>query len=239
MIIELAQTDKIRQEREELRQQLLGSVIKAQEEERRRISRELHDGSSQSLTSLIVGLRTLETTTDREEAISQARQLREIAHQTLEELHALAVQLRPTVLDDMGLLSALRLYAGEFQDRYAIQVEIQTIGIKNDRRLPPALVTTVYRVFQEALTNVAKYSSAHQVSVLLEQREHSFSLIIEDDGKGFDFTRTMRQASRNKQLGLYGMRERAAQLGGQLVVESNPGQGTTIYLRVPLSKEQE
>jgi len=138
----------------------------------------------------------------------------------------------------MGLLSALQLYASEYQGRYGIQIEIQAIGLKDDREFEPALVTAVYRVSQEALTNVAKYSHARQVSILLEKREKSFSLIIEDDGKGFDFATTMQEASRKKQLGLYGMRERAAQLGGQLVVESNREQGTTIYMRVPLEEQK-
>jgi len=237
MTIELARTDEIRREREQLRQQLLGSVISAQEEERRRISRELHDSTSQSLTSLIVGLRTLETLPDLIEVSTQAHQLRGIARQILNEIHNLAVQLRPTVLDDMGLLSALQLYASEYQGRYGIKIEIQAIGLKGNKRLTSALETTVYRVAQEALTNVAKYSQAHQVSILLEQREQIFSLIVEDDGQGFDFPATMRDASRKQQLGLYGMRERAEQLGGRLLIESNSEQGTTVYLRVPLLEE--
>lgn len=236
MAAELSRTDELRQEREQLRKQLLESVITTQEEERRRISRELHDGTSQSLTSLIVGLQMLETSADSVEVASQAHHLRETARQTLGEIHTLAIQLRPTVLDDMGLLSAMQIYASEYQGTYGIQIEIQAVGLEG-RRLTPALETAIYRIAQEALTNVAKYAHAHQVSILLEQQNQIFSLIIEDDGEGFDANNVMRHASRNKQLGLYGMQERITQLGGQFLIESEPGKGTTLYMRVPMEKQ--
>ncbi len=235
MAAELGRVDELRREREALRRQLLEGVISVQEEERRRISRELHDSTSQSLTSLIVGLRVLENAADVETMRAQARRIRAVARQTLEDVHNLAVQLRPAVLDDLGLVSALRRHAEEYRQQFDIPVDLQVVGV-TEADLPPEVSTALYRIVQEALVNIARYAQAQHVSVLLEQRNGQVTAIIEDDGAGFDAEKTLKVGLRQKKLGLYGMRERAQLLGGTLVVESHPGQGTTLYVRIPLEK---
>ncbi|NOY99653.1 MAG: HAMP domain-containing protein [Chloroflexi bacterium] len=236
MADELSRTDELRREREQLRRQLLEGVISAQEDERRRISRELHDGTSQSLTSLIVGLRMLETESDLEKVSQQAHTLREVVRQTLEEIHGLAVQLRPSILDDIGLVAALEHYAHEYQNRFQIGIDFQTLGLDAKQRLPAPVETSIYRIVQEALTNAAKYAQAKHISILLKQSQGMVSTIIEDDGGGFDAAHILRTGLKESKLGLYGMQERASLLGGQVVIESTPGHGTTIYVRIPLER---
>ncbi|MEJ2265147.1 MAG: histidine kinase [Anaerolineales bacterium] len=233
MAVELGRTDELRLEQERLRKQLLEGVIAAQEEERRRIARELHDSTSQSLTSLIVGLRMLETSNDFDQVCSQSRQLRQTVRQTLDEVHALAVQLRPPVLDDLGLHAALGRYIKELRLRFNIAVDFQVVGFEH-RRLPPAIETAVYRILQEALTNAARHANAEHISVLLEERDGLVSGIVEDDGQGFDADEILHAGLEECKLGLHGMQERAQQLGGSVVIESKPGQGTTIYVRIPM-----
>ena len=233
MALELGRTDELRIEREQLRSQLLEGIITAQEEERRRIARELHDSTSQSLTSLIVGLRMLESSQDLEQVADQSQQLRQTVRQTLDEVHTLAVQLRPPVLDDLGLSAALGRFVKEFQQRYHIPIDFQVIGFEH-RRLLPAVETAVYRILQEALTNAARHARAEHISVLLEEREDLVSGIVEDDGQGFDAEQVLHNGFAECKLGLLGIQERAQQLGGSVVIESTPGHGTTIYVRIPI-----
>lgn len=233
MAMELKRTDELRREREQLRKQLLESVIATQEEERRRIARELHDGTSQSITSMIVGLRMLEATDDLEKVRLQSKQLRQAARQTLDEVHSLAVHLRPPVLDDLGLNAAISRYIQEFRQLFHISVDFQVTGFEH-KRLPPAMETAVYRILQEALTNAGKHARAEHISVLLEARDGQVSAIVEDDGQGFQADQMLRRGLQQGKLGLYGMQERAQQLGGNLTIESEPMKGTTIYLRIPI-----
>ncbi len=233
MALELGRTDELRRDQEQLRKQLLEGVIAAQEEERRRIARELHDSTSQSLTSLIVGLRMLETAGDIEQVREQSQQLRQTTRQTLEDVHTMAVQLRPPVLDDLGLTAALGRFIQEFRQRFHLNIDFQVVGLEH-KRLPAAIETAVYRILQEALTNVAKHAQAEHISVLLEERDGQISGIVEDDGQGFNAEESLHRGLQEAKLGLYGMQERAQQLGGSLVIESKPGQGTTIYVRIPI-----
>lgn len=228
MTAELSRIDRIRRERGELRRQLLEKVIAAQEDERRRISRELHDSTSQSLTSLIVGLKTLDTLSNNAEIHSRIEDLRSIVANTLEEIHAISTQLRPSVLDDLGLSAALDRLTSEWQSRFKIPVDCMLeIGTQ---RLPGEIETTIYRIVQEALTNVARYAKADTVSVLVELRDNEVIVVIDDDGIGFDST----IPHRSNHLGLVGMRERAELLGGRFTVESNPGVGTSVFVGIPL-----
>jgi signal transduction histidine kinase len=233
MAIELERTDELRREREQLRKQLLESVIATQEEERRRIARELHDGTSQNITSMIVGLRMLEASDDLEKVRQQSKQLRQAARQTLDEVHNLAVHLRPPVLDDLGLNAAISRYIQEFRQLFHIPVDFQVTGFEH-KRLPPAMETAVYRILQEAMTNAGKHARAEHISVLLEARDGQVSAIVEDDGQGFQADRMLRSGLQQGKLGLYGMQERAQQLGGSITIESEPMKGTTIYLRIPI-----
>lgn len=228
MTAELARTDEIRREREELRRQLLEKVIAAQEDERRRISRELHDSTSQSLTSLIVGLKTVNALSNNGKVHAHIQDLREIVAYTLDEIHAISTQLRPSVLDDLGLSAALDRLAKEWQARFQIPVDcILNVGMQ---RLPGEIETTIYRIVQEALTNIARYAEADSVSILVEESENEVVTIVEDNGIGFDTT----LPPGKQHLGLVGMRERAELLGGKFTIESNPGVGTSIFVRLPL-----
>ncbi|MBI3945708.1 MAG: GAF domain-containing sensor histidine kinase [Armatimonadetes bacterium] len=217
--------------RERQHSELLQRVIAAQEEERKRVARELHDHTGQSLTSLIIGLRTLDSVQSVEEVRAAIREMRAHAGQALEELHHLAFELRPSVLDDLGLVAALQRYAEDFGRRTGVRMEVE-LDPPEGARLAPAVEIALYRIVQEALTNVAKHAEAKTASVLLHLRGSSLLLIIEDDGKGFevpDFAQ-----SEGKHFGLMGMQERVNLLGGKLTVESSPGSGTTVYVEVPL-----
>lgn len=224
---ELAHTDELRREREALRRQLLEKVITTQEDERRRIARELHDSTSQNLTSLIVGLRIMETNCAQCAAQSKTTDLRQVAARTLEEVHDLSMRLRPRVLDDLGLAAALERLAAEWQARHKIPVDV---AIQLDERLPGDVETAVYRITQEALTNIARHAQARSASVLVERRDNTVRTIIEDDGSGFSMT----EKRGERHLGLLGMRERAELLNGSLTIESTPGRGTSIFIEIPL-----
>jgi signal transduction histidine kinase len=218
-------------QKESLRGQLLEKVITAQEEERKRIARELHDETGQALTSLMVGLKVLEGAASLQEVQEKASQLRAVAAQTLDSVHRLALELRPSVLDDLGLVAAMQRYAKDWGENFGLSVDFQATGL--DRRLSPQVETTVYRVVQEALTNVARHAEAQDVSVLLEYRGDSVVCIVEDDGRGFDVSRVLK-ANDMRRLGLYGMQERISLVGGKLVVESSAGVGTTVFVEIPL-----
>ena len=218
---------------EMLRRQLMERGIDLQEEERKRIARELHDQTSQRLTSILLTLSVLGEAESPDEVRTYVRDLRDMAVQTLEEVHNLALELRPRLLDDLGLVAALRHYLGEFRDRYHVPVDLQVLGLDSER-LPPQTETALYRIAQEALTNVARHAQAHRVGVLLENRDSSVMLIVEDDGRGFDVLQVMGSHVHEENLGLYGMRERAFLLGGTFTVESRPGAaGTSVFVEIP------
>ncbi len=218
-------------QKESLRGQLMEKVITAQEEERRRIARELHDETGQALTSLMVGLKVLAGAASLQEVQEKASQLRAVAAQTLDSVHRLALELRPSVLDDLGLVAAIQRHVKDWGENCGLRADFQAIG--PDRRLSPQIETTVYRVVQEALTNVARHAEAQNVSVILEYRGDSIVCIIEDDGQGFDVTRVLK-ANDMRRLGLYGMQERISLVGGKLAVESTAGVGTTVFVEIPL-----
>jgi signal transduction histidine kinase len=222
---------------EMLRRQLMERGIDLQEEERKRIARELHDQTSQRLTSVLMTLGILGESESLEEVQAYVGDLRDAVAQTLEEVHDLGLELRPRLLDDLGLLAALRHYLGEFRDRCHMPVDMQVVGM-GDERLPPRVETALYRVAQQALVNVARHAQAHSVGVLLECRDTSVVLIVEDDGIGFDVGQVMGSHVQEGNLGLYGMRERASLLGGTFTVESTPGVGTSIFAEIPLQRKE-
>jgi len=225
---ELARTDELRRERETLRRQLLEKVIATQEDERRRIARELHDSTSQSLTSLIVGLRMMETQCAQCASPTKATDLRQVASRTLDEVHDLSMRLRPRVLDDLGLAAALERLAHEWQARYKIPVDVV---IQLEERLPGELETALYRIVQETLTNIVRHAQAKSASILIEKHGDTVRAIVEDDGVGFDVNANQGELH----LGLLGMRERAELLHGTLTIESAPEHGTSIFIEIPLS----
>jgi signal transduction histidine kinase len=161
--------------------------------------------------------------------------LRKITSQTLQEVQRLARGLRPSILDDFGLEEAIARYAAEFSSTYNIEVDVGQEWPGNDR-LPPAVETALYRIVQEALTNVGKYAKATMVSILLQRNPDQVRLIVEDNGQGFDAQAIVRKVSAGAHLGLHGMRERTLLLNGSISIESSEGTGTTIYVNIPLKK---
>lgn len=216
------------QQAQQIRNELLDRVISAQEEERRRIARELHDETSQAITSLIVGLRIMEDA--HPEVRERSERLRLLAASTLDEIHDLILELRPRALDELGLQPALRRYVKDFGQKHGIRVDFQAMGI--DQRLPPRVETCLYRIVQEALTNVARHSGARTASVVVDTRSSTASAVIEDDGNGFD----PEKAAGHRSLGLAGMRERAALLQGKIQIESSPGLGTSVFVKIPVGE---
>jgi signal transduction histidine kinase len=151
----------------------------------------------------------------------------------MRNIHRLAWELRPSALDDLGLELALRRYTTEWSESTGVPIDFHSHGV-DGRRLPPECETTLYRITQEALTNVARHAKARRVSVLLERRTDLASLIVEDDGKGFDAEAALAAATTQGSLGLLGMQERAKLAGGTLEFESTPGAGATVFVRLPL-----
>jgi signal transduction histidine kinase len=205
----------------------LERVLSAQEEERRRLARELHDETGQALTSILLGLRGLEEATDPDALRAAVAEVRDLVRSTLQDVRRLAVELRPKALDDFGLVAAIERLTDSFAEQTGIAVEF--VPNVHEGRLPPEVETALYRIVQESLTNVLKHARAGQVSIVLTQKERSVSVVVEDDGVGFEPTR-----ARGDGLGLVGMRERVGLLGGRVTVESRPGAGTTFVAEVPL-----
>ncbi|WP_448567961.1 histidine kinase [Thermus sp.] len=205
-------------EKEAQRAALLKAWLKAQEEERGRVARELHDEVGQALTGLILGLEGVRG--------ERAEALKELARSTLAEVRRLALDLRPSVLDHLGLEAALRRYVREFSERTGVEVDF---SFHLARPLSWELETVVYRVVQEALTNVARHSGSPRASVGVVEAFGEVRVFVEDEGRGFD-----PMAVGPDHQGLWGMRERVELLGGRLLVESAPGEGTRLQVRLPL-----
>jgi len=218
-----------RKRQEEVRTRLIEQVMTAQDEERRRIARELHDETGQSLTALLVGLRTIEGSRTIAEAVELAQRLREMAARTLQDVGRLARGLHPSVLDDLGFAVAVTRHVQEFARVHGIIEETRIEGLESDPPVP-LVQNTVYRVLQEALTNVAKHASARRVSVRLVRLETAVELRVRDDGVGFE------PGANGRGLGLQSMRERAALLGGTVQLESEPGKGTMVTAHFPLHR---
>ncbi len=208
-----------------------GQIINAQEQERKRIARELHDETSQVLTSLLISLAVLEESLTTPEARERIADTRRLAHQTLRAIRSLSIDLRPSALDDLGLLPALRWYVKEYQKKCSIEVDFVSSGFKE--RLPAEMETALYRIVQEALTNTARHAQAKRVSIMLKEGEKEIEGIISDDGIGFDIEALRKSPDNERGLGLAGMTERAVLLDGSLDIESRPGHGTTITVHIP------
>jgi signal transduction histidine kinase len=205
----------------------LSRVVEAQELERKRLARELHDETGQALTSILLGLRPLEQTAASDEDRAAVAGLRELVVTTLQEVRRLAVELRPSALDDFGLSTAVERLAETFRDSTGMRVDLEAqLG---DVRLPADVETALYRIVQEALANVVKHAEATHVSILLTRKDTSVAAVVEDDGMGFDATETGDDV-----LGIVGMRERVRLVGGRLAIESAKGTGTTIVAEVPI-----
>lgn len=220
------------EERGRSREEMLGRIIDAQEAERARVSRDLHDDIGQALTSVLLGLRLLDASLlegdrDTDGAGRRLADLRKLVRDALQRSRQLAFDLRPTVLDDIGLVPALERLISDLAARTGLAVDLAN-GLPFTDRLAPAVETVAYRVVQEALTNVVRHAEASTVRVALAGAGRRLNVTINDDGRGFDTTVQVRH------LGLSGMTERASLAGGDLVIASHPGAGTTITLEVPV-----
>jgi signal transduction histidine kinase len=223
-----------RRRAEEARQRLLRRLVTAQEEERRRIARELHDQLGQHLTALMLGLQSFkEPGGPAAPAPGCVERLQAITDQLMQDVHRLARELRPAELDNLGLPTAVRRHAAAWSQYSGVAVDFHSHNF-GPAALPPPVETTLYRVVQEALTNVLRHAQARRVSVLLERRPDSVLAIVEDDGRGFDAEAVRAAPGAQDRLGLLGMQERVALVGGTLDIESTAGAGTTLFVRVPL-----
>jgi two-component system, NarL family, sensor histidine kinase DevS len=206
----------------------LRRVVAAQELERRRLARELHDETGQALTSILLGLKAAEDAGGRAEVHAALASLRELVVETLHDVRRLAVELRPRALDDFGLVPALERLTETFSEQTGISVRFEHFF--DEDRLPEEVETALYRIVQEALTNIVKHAGAGHVRVVLSRGEGAVTAVIEDDGRGFDEV----EDGSDDGVGLVGMRERIALLDGRVEVESRPGLGTTIVAEVPV-----
>ena len=205
----------------------LRRAVQAQEIERRRLARELHDETGQALTSILLGLSAVERAENTEAARLAARALRDLVVETLQNVRRLAVELRPSALDDFGLEPALRRLGQTVREGGDLDVQVEArLGA---HRLPADVETALYRIVQEALTNVVKHAGASHVSIVLTRKQGSVLVVVEDDGRGFDATRPAAEG-----LGLLGMRERVELLDGSFKLEAAPRAGTTLIVELPL-----
>jgi signal transduction histidine kinase len=228
MITDLESSQHAIADKEAARTRLLARLINAQEEERKRIARELHDGVGQALTSLIVGLKILEQGEEQQASNDRLAELRHLTSETLEMVRLLSRQLRPSALDDLGLAAALDRYMAEFANLYPdLTVDLHC---QLPERLPGPVAISLYRIIQEAMTNAARHSQATVLSVLVSRRKNYVQAIIEDNGHGFDVEAAQTAGS---SVGVHGMAERAELLDGRLQIESN-SEGTTVYVEIPV-----
>ncbi len=223
------------EERARLDRDLLTRVIDAQEAERARVSRDLHDQIGQSLTSVLLGQRLVLDALDREDpdvhdAHARAEEVRDLAAEALNEVRELAFELRPIVLDDIGLVAALRRLVSDLAQRNDFVLDVDLDDLPDDPRLPGDIETVVYRVVQEALTNVVRHAGASRARVSVAVASGRIRAEIVDDGVGFDAA----AAAHHRSLGVTGMTERAALAGGRVEITSSPGAGTTVRLDLPV-----
>jgi len=214
------------------RREASARALRAQERERERVARELHDQTGQALTNEIIALDLmLEDGAQPEAAAARLRDVKQTLESTLEEVHRMAQDLRPAVLDDLGLVPALRTLARQAGVTRP-QVIVEAPALKG--RLAPALEIVLYRIAQEAVTNALKYARARQISIALRENASAIVLEVTDDGQGFDQSAVGHEGRPGAGLGLFGMQERASLLGGTLTIHSRPGVGTRVRAELPL-----
>lgn len=220
--------------KEAARGELLRKILTAQEEERKRIARELHDETTQSLLGLLMKLEAAGKTPSEASSIDSdmLMDVKNLTVETLDNVRRIIHDLRPSVLDDLGLLSAIRWYAESRFGSVAIKARVELTG--EDRSLAPEIETALFRVVQEAIANIVRHAEAHNAVISVELEDAAVRIEVEDDGKGFDVEAVRRQADKAVGLGLLGMEERIALLGGRFQIESNPGGGTRLVIEVPL-----
>lgn len=214
---------------------ILRQLAQAQEDERRHISRELHDQVGQTVTGLSLGLKAMESWIEDNaigaKFLERCHWLRSLTEEIGRDIHRTASDLRPTALDDFGLYRAVETLVARWGERYGVHVDLQAVGTVG--RMAPEVETAVYRIIQEALTNVFKHAQAANVSIVLKREGKQLRIIIEDDGAGFN-PNLVDRGGASPHLGLSGIFERLSLIGGTMVIESAPGSGATLFIQVPL-----
>jgi signal transduction histidine kinase len=228
--------------KEKARLSLIERIVQVQEDERKIISRELHDHLGQSLLALLLQVQSgckyrSEACTNAHHADSLCRNVENTIRQIIEDVHRLAWGMRPSILDDYGLDSALARYIEEVAKTAGFEIDYQCTSPEGLERLPSRIEVPLFRIAQEAITNMIRHAKAAHASVIVLRQIHDITMIVEDDGQGFDMA--MVKEKGDQCLGLIGMQERVNLLGGNFVIESNPGDGTTIRVRIPLSEEHD
>ncbi len=220
------------------RGELLKRLITVQENERRRVARELHDELGQALTGLALRAELMERLLDSNpgSALETLDQIRTLINETTERMYDLILDLRPSALDDLGLAVALRVYAERLLTGTGIAFELDVVGLNN--RLPPTIETALYRIFQETLTNVVRHAGARHVRIKLARHDGVFEGGIVDDGRGFDREAVHPNGNSPHGLGLLGIQERVTQCGGQLEIISEPGAGAGVHICIPLMEDE-
>jgi signal transduction histidine kinase len=223
-------------DRDARRAELVKKLLSAQEDERRRIARELHDETCQTVAALAVGLDTVRRAATPEEAGTKLEDARALASRTLDGLHRVIFDLRPSVLDDLGLVSAVRWWVARHLTPAGISARLEIEDL--DDRLPPTVEIPVFRAIQEALTNALRHSGAKTVLVQMSYENGILAVDVEDDGRGFTPADVATPSETGQGLGLLGMRERIEILGGTLTLDSSPGAGTHLAFTIPVPKEE-
>jgi signal transduction histidine kinase len=228
------------QKQEALKGELFRRIVDAQEGERQRIARDLHDETGQALTAIGMGLRGLSTALtnnrSRDQTVKTLRQLESLAADSLHELQRLIADLRPSHLDDLGLPAALRWYASIVQERTGLKIKVDIEG--DELLISSALKIAIFRIVQEALNNITKHAQAKDVYIRLEYQPQHVLVSVRDDGVGFDLDTVPMTRTRRPSLGLAGMQERAALMKGEVSIRSSPGQGTIVEARLPVQSEE-
>jgi two-component system sensor histidine kinase NreB len=223
-----------KQDQKHVQKKMANYMIQAQEGERKRVSRELHDGVGQTIYSMIVGLNIIEQMELKDDLKGHFQLVRDMAVQALDEVRHIAVDLRPSSLDDWGLVPALRSFIKQFERTYGIVTRLSVVG--EERRYGPSIETALYRICQEAMINAAKYANIDTLGIHFEEQDQLLYLAVTDLGRGFNLEKIEVLGTG---LGLYGMRERAKLIGGTLEITSGSDHGTMIRVYVPLGKEEE
>jgi signal transduction histidine kinase len=220
-------------EKEQIRGQLLSRAIGAQEEERKRIARELHDEYGQTLTGLVMSIESLEVITPSTETRvrEKLQHAKALVSRALDDIRKLTLDLRPSTLDNLGLVSTVRSYAQNHLEAQGIHVDFRSKGLRT--RLAPPIEIALFRIIQEAIHNIIKYAVAHNVKIQLEAKDGKITAIVEDDGKGFDVEAVLKNKMERQSLGLLGIEERAGLLGGTFSIESQGGKGTRLTVQIP------
>ncbi|MGE5653195.1 MAG: sensor histidine kinase [Bacillota bacterium] len=214
------------------RQQIGVKVIMAQEDERKRVAREIHDGPAQSMANVVLRAEFCERLidTDLAKAKQELHELKDVVRNCLADVRRIIFDLRPMTLDDLGLIPTIRRYVGDFKEKNGIDTTLQILG--KERRLEPTVEVALFRATQEALNNISKHARARSVMVKVEMLSRQVTIVVRDDGRGFDLEKVLADKTRNS-LGLVSMRERIELVLGQFTVQSAPGKGTLINIVVP------